>query len=200
MLFVCHVKHRNLQPYNDQKKCFTPARAASLQQNAPHNPESSRSKSPYGCEHVAPTCSMWFTNAGAADSLRTCFIRLREGLLFKAEQNTLVGGNEKMHMWNHVMGYRSRAGECVLPPMFWLLNAFSAHLFRLQVNGYSNEYWGWGAEDDDMYVRILHSCLGLERANYDVARFVLLFPVQLESFRCPNNLLSFRSLIQRQQP
>jgi len=39
-----------------------------------------------------------------------------------------------------------------------------------QVNGYSNEYWGWGAEDDDMYVRILHSCLGLERANYEYAK------------------------------
>ena len=42
--------------------------------------------------------------------------------------------------------------------------------FFLQVNGYSNEYWGWGAEDDDMYVRILHSCLGLERAHYEVAK------------------------------
>ena len=43
------------------------------------------------------------------------------------------------------------------------------------MNGYSNEYWGWGAEDDDMYVRILHSCLGLERANYEVAKYVLMY-------------------------
>lgn len=30
--------------------------------------------------------------------------------------------------------------------------AFRPRHFRL-VNGYSNEFWGWGGEDDDMAVR-----------------------------------------------
>ena len=25
-----------------------------------------------------------------------------------------------------------------------------------QVNGYSNMFWGWGGEDDDMYNRVIH--------------------------------------------
>ena len=34
------------------------------------------------------------------------------------------------------------------------------------VNGFSNEYWGWGCEDDDMFVRIVDSCLHLEQGKY----------------------------------
>lgn len=33
------------------------------------------------------------------------------------------------------------------------VNVFSRELFEA-VNGYSNEYWGWGAEDDDMLNRV----------------------------------------------
>ena len=33
----------------------------------------------------------------------------------------------------------------------------------IKVNGYSNEYWGWGGEDDDMYNRCLKENLGFER-------------------------------------
>ena len=41
---------------------------------------------------------------------------------------------------------------------------FKPEHFR-RVNGYSNAYWGWGAEDDDMYKRLKKSNLGFERPS-----------------------------------
>ena len=42
--------------------------------------------------------------------------------------------------------------------------AFTESQYRL-VNGFSNEYWGWGCEDDDMFIRIVNSCLQLEQGK-----------------------------------
>ncbi|XP_035826212.1 uncharacterized protein LOC101859900 [Aplysia californica] len=39
------------------------------------------------------------------------------------------------------------------------------------VNGYSNMYWGWGAEDDDMTTRILHRGLRIYRPPSNIARY-----------------------------
>lgn len=35
----------------------------------------------------------------------------------------------------------------------------------VQINGFSNEYWGWGGEDDDLYFRIKKSGLPFKRKN-----------------------------------
>ncbi|GFO33416.1 beta-1,4-galactosyltransferase 1 [Plakobranchus ocellatus] len=40
-----------------------------------------------------------------------------------------------------------------------------------RVNGYSNMYWGWGAEDDDMTTRILHQGLRIYRPPSNIARY-----------------------------
>ena len=42
--------------------------------------------------------------------------------------------------------------------------------FRL-VNGFSNQYWGWGGEDDDMYKRIDKNKLKIQRDRADISRY-----------------------------
>ena len=38
------------------------------------------------------------------------------------------------------------------PGIFGGVVAVATDTFR-SLNGFSNQYWGWGGEDDDMYVR-----------------------------------------------
>ena len=49
-------------------------------------------------------------------------------------------------------------------------SAMTPAQFRL-VNGYSNQYWGWGGEDDDMYKRIDKSKLKIQRYKADISRY-----------------------------
>ncbi|XP_014676387.1 PREDICTED: beta-1,4-N-acetylgalactosaminyltransferase bre-4-like, partial [Priapulus caudatus] len=41
----------------------------------------------------------------------------------------------------------------------------------LKVNGFSNEFWGWGGEDDDMYRRVRNAKLKLIRYPITMARY-----------------------------
>ena len=43
-----------------------------------------------------------------------------------------------------------------------------AHL--QQLNGFSNQYWGWGGEDDDMAKRLASNKLRITRYQPDIAR------------------------------
>jgi predicted glycosyltransferase involved in capsule biosynthesis len=49
----------------------------------------------------------------------------------------------------------------------------SAEHFQL-VNGYSNMFWGWGGEDDDMSMRIKMKGLHVVRYPFNVARYTML--------------------------
>ncbi|TNN19217.1 Beta-1,4-N-acetylgalactosaminyltransferase bre-4 isoform 1 [Schistosoma japonicum] len=44
----------------------------------------------------------------------------------------------------------------------------------LRVNGYSNLFWGWGAEDDDMYERLMINGIPVIRPDPNVAQFIML--------------------------
>ena len=42
------------------------------------------------------------------------------------------------------------------------------------LNGFSNQFWGWGGEDDDMYNRIVMKDLGLIRFSGEDQRMMTL--------------------------
>ncbi|CAF0914004.1 unnamed protein product, partial [Didymodactylos carnosus] len=44
----------------------------------------------------------------------------------------------------------------------------------LMVNGYSNLYWGWGAEDDDLYYRLKEVSLKIIRPPPSIGRYKML--------------------------
>lgn len=44
----------------------------------------------------------------------------------------------------------------------------------IKVNGFSNVYWGWGGEDDDMSARIRHYGYKIARYPAKIARYTML--------------------------
>ena len=57
--------------------------------------------------------------------------------------------------------------------LFGGISALRTEHFKL-VNGFSNVFWGWGAEDDDMANRIAYRGLYISRPSPDVARYKML--------------------------
>ena len=53
--------------------------------------------------------------------------------------------------------------------LFGGVSAMSVQHFNL-VNGFSNQYWGWGGEDDDMAKRLVSQKLQITRYKADIAR------------------------------
>nr|CAB3224891.1 beta-1,4-galactosyltransferase 2 [Phallusia mammillata] len=44
----------------------------------------------------------------------------------------------------------------------------------VKVNGYSNSFWGWGGEDDDMYSRIKTKGMNIMRYSSDISRYKMI--------------------------
>uniref|UniRef100_A0A8D0FZB6 Beta-1,4-galactosyltransferase n=1 Tax=Strix occidentalis caurina TaxID=311401 RepID=A0A8D0FZB6_STROC len=44
-----------------------------------------------------------------------------------------------------------------------------------RVNGFSNNYWGWGGEDDDLRIRVEMQKMRVVRPSADVARYTMIF-------------------------
>lgn len=63
----------------------------------------------------------------------------------------------------HLAGKAEQFGYTMpFPRYFGGVNIFSRAVFE-KVNGYSNEYWGWGAEDCDMLIRCERMRVKVER-------------------------------------
>ncbi|OXA59077.1 hypothetical protein Fcan01_04612 [Folsomia candida] len=57
--------------------------------------------------------------------------------------------------------------------LFGGISALTKEHFR-KVNGFSNSFWGWGAEDDDMAGRIAYNGLYISRPAPNIARYKML--------------------------
>lgn len=72
---------------------------------------------------------------------------------------------------------------------------FPSNIFR-QINGYSNEYWGWGFEDDDLLLRCQENHIKLDRKKViQKGREGVGFKFNGENsfVKCPNILNSYRN-------
>jgi len=68
--------------------------------------------------------------------------------------------------------------------LFGGVSAMSVRHFNL-VNGFSNQYWGWGGEDDDMAKRLVSQKLQITRYKADIARYTMI-KHQRENSNKPN--------------
>lgn len=65
----------------------------------------------------------------------------------------------------HLAGIASQFNNKLpYPTYFGGVTIFSREAF-LKVNGYSNKFWGWGSEDDEMYNNVVNNGYEVERRN-----------------------------------
>ncbi|KAK6753598.1 hypothetical protein RB195_012905 [Necator americanus] len=57
--------------------------------------------------------------------------------------------------------------------MFGTSTALTVEQFRM-VNGFSNRFWGWGGEDDDLYKRVITVGYDVDRYPENIARYTMI--------------------------
>nr|CAG4638650.1 EOG090X0AZ6 [Cyclestheria hislopi] len=72
--------------------------------------------------------------------------------------------SSSINVFNYQLPYSQLFGGAV---------ALLSKQFR-RINGYSNEFFGWGGEDDDFYNRLRRSGLPLVRFEQDISRYIMI--------------------------
>ncbi|XP_015250681.1 PREDICTED: beta-1,4-galactosyltransferase 2-like [Cyprinodon variegatus] len=76
--------------------------------------------------------------------------------------------------------------------IFGGVSALSKEQF-LKVNGFSNTFWGWGGEDDDLYQRISLRGMSISRPNSAIGRYKMIrHNRDAHNERNPNNVQKLR--------
>lgn len=113
-------------------------------------------------------------NVGYVEALKQrsfdCFIFHDVDLLPEDDRNLYTCPEQPRHMSVAVDKFKYRLPYADL---FGGVSAMSRDHFRL-VNGFSNVFWGWGGEDDDMANRIKAHGLHISRYPANVARYKML--------------------------
>lgn len=113
-------------------------------------------------------------NAGVRESLRDldfgCFVFHDVDLIPEDDRNMYSCPHMPRHMSVAVDKF-----NYTLPYSLLVGGVFSIRLDHfLAVNGYSNLYWGWGGEDDDMAYRIKYRKLEIIRPPETIARYSMI--------------------------
>eukprot|EP00095_Tigriopus_kingsejongensis_P003317 maker-scaffold612_size124412-snap-gene-0.20 protein:Tk03317 transcript:maker-scaffold612_size124412-snap-gene-0.20-mRNA-1 annotation:"unnamed protein product" len=113
-------------------------------------------------------------NVGFVEALKDydwdCFIFHDVDLLPEDDRNLYSCSKLPKHMsvatskTNYRLPYNQYIGG--------VLSMTKEHIFK--VNGFSNKYWGWGGEDDDIYYRISNHRLRNRRINQTIGRYTAL--------------------------
>ncbi|XP_076050328.1 beta-1,4-galactosyltransferase 1-like isoform X2 [Oratosquilla oratoria] len=113
-------------------------------------------------------------NVGALEALKQyqydCFIFHDVDLLPEDDRNLYTCPEQPRHMSIaiDVMGYKLPYND-----IFGGVSAMTTEQLQT-VNGFSNKFWGWGGEDDDMSNRIKFHGFFISRYPANIARYVML--------------------------
>lgn len=114
-------------------------------------------------------------NVGYLEALKDynweCFIFHDVDLVPENDHNLYMCDQQPKHLvvGRNATGYRLR-----YKGYFGGVTAMTKEQFQ-KVNGFSNAYWGWGGEDDDLRIRVELQKMKIVRPPSDVARYTMVF-------------------------
>ncbi|XP_078264751.1 beta-1,4-galactosyltransferase 4-like [Rhinoraja longicauda] len=100
-----------------------------------------------------------------------CFIFHDVDLVPENDYNVYLCDREPKHF---IVGRNSTGYRLPYKALFGGVTALSGEQF-LKVNGFSNRYWGWGGEDDDLFIRTRLQKMKVVRPSPQVARYTMSF-------------------------
>ncbi|KAM4048723.1 beta-1,4-galactosyltransferase 1-like isoform 2-T2 [Anomaloglossus baeobatrachus] len=114
-------------------------------------------------------------NIGYSESIKdydyNCFIFTDVDLIPMNDRNLYRCSKNPRHMANALDKFNFRLPYQTL---FGGIVAFTKEQF-LKVNGFSNRFWGWGGEDDELYNRVIAAGMKVERPDLVIARSKAIF-------------------------
>lgn len=114
-------------------------------------------------------------NVGYLEALKDhswdCFIFHDVDLVPENDRNLYICDNQPKHL---VVGRNATGYKLRYKGYFGGVTAMTREQFLL-VNGFSNTYWGWGGEDDDLRIRVELQKMKILRPPAEVARYTMVF-------------------------
>ncbi|KAM9389840.1 beta-1,4-galactosyltransferase 4 [Phaethornis superciliosus] len=114
-------------------------------------------------------------NVGYLEALKEanwdCFIFHDVDLVPENDLNIYMCDTQPKHL---VVGRNNTGYRLRYPGYFGGVTALTRDQFT-RVNGFSNSYWGWGGEDDDLRIRVEMQKMKVVRPSAEVARYTMIF-------------------------